>query len=69
IELARAGGVVIDSWVLPWLYRGGFNIWLKAGAEFRAGGMLCQNCLEELIRAKVAKEWEETSSISPATTT
>ncbi|HDD39932.1 MAG TPA: hypothetical protein ENG21_01625, partial [Nitrososphaeria archaeon] len=33
------------------------------------GGMLCQNCLEELIRAKVAKEWEEASSISPATTT
>ncbi|HDD39935.1 MAG TPA: 50S ribosomal protein L34e [Nitrososphaeria archaeon] len=33
------------------------------------GGVLCQNCLEELIRAKVAKEWEEASSISPATTT
>ena len=39
IELARAGGVVIDSWVLPWLYRGGFNIWLKARAEVRAERM------------------------------
>ena len=23
------------------------------------GGMLCQNCLEELIRSRVAEEWEE----------
>jgi len=39
IELAKAGDVVIDSWVLPWLYRGGFNIWLKAKAEVRAERM------------------------------
>ena len=36
LELAEAGGVVIDSWVLPWLYRKGFNIWLKARPEVRA---------------------------------
>jgi len=36
LELAEGGGVVIDSWVLPWLYRGGFNIWLKARPEVRA---------------------------------
>ncbi|OYT67730.1 MAG: cytidylate kinase [Candidatus Wolframiiraptor sp. EX4484-121] len=39
IELAKAGDVVIDSWVLPWLYRGGFNIWLKAKVEVRAERM------------------------------
>ena len=39
IELAKAGDVVIDSWVLPWLYRGGFNIWLKARTEVRAERM------------------------------
>ena len=39
IELAKAGNVVIDSWVLPWLYRGGFNIWLKAKTEVRAERM------------------------------
>lgn len=39
IELAKAGDVVIDSWVLPWLYRGGFNIWLKAKTEVRAERM------------------------------
>ena len=26
------------------------------------GGMLCQNCLEELIRMKVASEWNSSSS-------
>jgi len=39
IELAKVGDVVIDSWVLPWLYRGGFNIWLKAKTEVRAERM------------------------------
>lgn len=36
MELAEKGDVVIDSWVLPWLYRGGFNIWLKASMDVRA---------------------------------
>lgn len=36
VELAEKGDVVIDSWVLPWLYKGSFNIWLKARLEIRA---------------------------------
>lgn len=36
LELAGEGSVVIDSWVLPWLYKGGFNVWLKARPEVRA---------------------------------
>ena len=39
IELAKTGNVVIDSWILPWLYRDGFNIWLKARPEVRAKRM------------------------------
>ena len=39
LEEAEKGGVVIDSWVLPWLYRGGFNVWLKARIEVRAKRM------------------------------
>lgn len=35
--------------------------------ERYCGGMLCQNCLEEIIRARVAKEWE--ASYSPNITT
>ncbi len=34
--LARRGGVVIDSWVLPWLFEGGFKVWLKADRDVRA---------------------------------
>jgi len=36
LEFAKRGGVVIDSWVLPWLYRDGFNVWLKAREDIRA---------------------------------
>jgi cytidylate kinase len=36
LRLARRGGVVIDSWVLPWLFDGGFKVWLKADKEVRA---------------------------------
>ncbi|MEM3156220.1 MAG: AAA family ATPase, partial [Nitrososphaerota archaeon] len=36
LSIARRGGVVIDSWVLPWLFDGGFKIWLKADKAVRA---------------------------------
>ncbi|MCD6591503.1 MAG: cytidylate kinase family protein [Thaumarchaeota archaeon] len=36
LEIAESGNVIVDSWVLPWLYKGGFNIWLKARPEVRA---------------------------------
>lgn len=39
LDAAKEGNVVIDSWVLPWLYKGGFNIWLKASLEARAERM------------------------------
>lgn len=35
LEYAERGRVVIDSWILPWLYPHGFNIWLKASEEVR----------------------------------
>ncbi|MCD6536435.1 MAG: cytidylate kinase family protein [Thaumarchaeota archaeon] len=54
LEFAEKGGVVIDSWVLPWLYKGGFNIWLKARPEVRArrisrrSGVAVEEALEML---------------------
>ena len=39
LDAAKEGDVVIDSWVLPWLYREGFNIWLKASLKARAERM------------------------------
>ena len=40
LEAAERGNVVIDSWVLPWLYEKGFNIWLKASVERRVERMI-----------------------------
>jgi cytidylate kinase len=36
LEWAREGGVVLDSWTMPWLLKGGFKIWLEASPEERA---------------------------------
>ncbi len=39
LEEAEKGDVIIDSWVLPWLYQGGYNVWLKARLDVRARRM------------------------------
>lgn len=36
IELASREDVVVDSWVLPWLLKDGYKVWLKADEEERA---------------------------------
>lgn len=37
IEIAKKGNVVLDSWTMPYLYKGNaFRVWLNASAEVRA---------------------------------
>jgi cytidylate kinase len=36
LEWAKEGNVVLDSWTMPWLLRGGFKIWLEASPQERA---------------------------------
>lgn len=36
MKWAKQGDVVLDSWTMPWLLKGGFKIWLEASAEERA---------------------------------
>jgi cytidylate kinase len=36
LEWAEEGGIVFDSWALPWLLKGGFKVWLEASEEVRA---------------------------------
>jgi len=36
LEYARQGNVLLDSWTMPWLLKGGFKIWLLASIEKRA---------------------------------
>ncbi|MEM3781370.1 MAG: cytidylate kinase family protein [Candidatus Micrarchaeaceae archaeon] len=35
IEIAKAGNVVITSYTLPWLTKGGFSVWLEASTDTR----------------------------------
>ena len=54
LEQARAGGVILDSWTMPWLFDGGFKIWLEASEAARASrlagrdGMLVEDALKVL---------------------
>ncbi len=36
LEFAKQGNVLLDSWTMPWLLKGGFKIWLEASFEKRA---------------------------------
>ena len=36
LEYAAQGNVLLDSWTMPWLVKGGFKIWLSASVEKQA---------------------------------
>ena len=36
IEAAKVGNVVLDSWTMPWLLKGGFKVWLECSERVRA---------------------------------
>ncbi len=36
LEYAKKGGVLLDSWTMPWLLKNGFKIWLEASFKKRA---------------------------------
>ena len=36
LEYAEQGNVLLDSWTMPWLLKGGFKIWLQASLKQRA---------------------------------
>ncbi|MCW4019639.1 MAG: cytidylate kinase family protein [Candidatus Bathyarchaeota archaeon] len=35
LEWAGKGGVILDSWAMPWLLKAGFKVWLEASEEVR----------------------------------
>jgi cytidylate kinase len=39
LEWAKPGGVVLDSWAMPWLLKKGFKIWLEASEKTRVQRM------------------------------
>jgi cytidylate kinase len=36
LQLAKRGSVVLDSWTMAWLLKGGFKVWLEASQSVRA---------------------------------
>ncbi len=58
LEWAKEGGVVLDSWTMPWLLKGGFKVWLEASEEVRAQRIAGRDGIspEEALRFLKEKE-------------
>jgi cytidylate kinase len=58
LEYAAEGNVLLDSWTMPWLVRGGFKIWLAASVERQAERIAKRDCMtiEEALAALKEKE-------------
>jgi cytidylate kinase len=64
LQLAKRGNVVLDSWTMAWLLKGGFKVWLEASQSVRAGRVAGRDGLtvEEALDAMKEKD-EKTASI------
>ncbi|MEM2145602.1 MAG: cytidylate kinase family protein [Candidatus Jordarchaeaceae archaeon] len=60
LEWADQGGVVLDSWAMPWLLKKGFKIWLEASEELRSKRLAERDGLsqEEALKALKEKEFK-----------
>jgi|WetSurMetagenome_2_1015567.scaffolds.fasta_scaffold23960_2 CMP/dCMP kinase len=58
LQYAELGKVLLDSWTMPWLLKGGFKIWLAASVERQAERVAKRDHMtaEEGIRALQEKE-------------
>ena len=59
IEMAGEGGVVLDSWTMPWLLDRGFKVWLEASEEIRAKRVASRDGLPIEEAIKMIKEKEQ----------
>jgi len=60
LALARRGNIVLDSWTMPWLHKGGFKIWVDASPSVRARRLAKRDAINlraasEAIREKDAQ--------------
>ena len=64
LDYASQGNVLLDSWTMPWLLKGGFKIWLLASIEKRAARVAVRDniTVEEAIKVLEQKE-SQTRSI------
>ncbi|MEM1583690.1 MAG: cytidylate kinase family protein [Nitrososphaerota archaeon] len=62
LEYAEKGNVVIDSWIIPWLYPHGFNIWLKASEDVRVKRLVKRSKVRPEIAREILKKRDEDSA-------
>jgi cytidylate kinase len=58
IEWTQKGGVVLDSWAMPWLLKDGFKIWLEASEKVRAKRIAIRDNLSNDEALKFLREKE-----------
>jgi cytidylate kinase len=58
LEFAAQGNVLLDSWTMPWLVKGGFKIWLTASVQKQSERISKRDnmSVEEALEALKAKE-------------
>lgn len=58
LEVAAEGNVVLDSWTMPWLFDGGFKVWLEASPQVRAKRVVKRDSIsdEEALKALTEKD-------------
>lgn len=58
VEHGRRGNVVLDSWTMPWLHKGGYKIWIDASKKVRAKRLAKRDGipLEKAIKVLEQKE-------------
>ncbi len=63
LELAEQGNVVLDSWTMPWLLKGGFKIWLEASPEVRVKRIARRDGISFKKALEALKEKDTTTKI------
>jgi cytidylate kinase len=58
LEYAQQGGVLLDSWAMPWLFKTGFKIWLVASVEKRVERIAKRDKIAVKKALQVLKEKE-----------
>ncbi len=58
LEFADKGNVLLDSWTMPWLLKGGFKIWLEASFQKRAARVAVRDGMSLAEAVKVLEEKE-----------
>jgi cytidylate kinase len=61
LERARKGNVVLDSWTMPWLFNGGYKIWIDASKKVRVERLAKR---DGMILGKAVKVLEEKERVT-----